>query len=236
MRSEIVGYSSVRGLMHIKSRLPNQDSYLIRKFKFGTLIVVSDGMGSHIHADIGSKSVCRSVSRAFQLWWEYECDDIRLLIPVLHSIWSMDIYPNAKNECGATCLFAFIGAKGQVYLGQLGDGSIFYDIGEGIKILKDKDDDFSNLTLGMNNPRSFEDWTLQSLYEGEKPIKICMMTDGVSETLIVDRRKDFVKLLWKKMFEINSVAERNNMIYQILSGWNPVNSGDDRTLVSYEKR
>lgn len=236
MRDEIVGYASVMGALHKSNRLPNQDSYLVKKYKFGTLLVVSDGMGSHVHADIGSRSVCRSVSKAFQLWWEYGCDDIRLLIPVLHSIWGMDIYPYSKNECGATCLFAFIGVRGQVFLGQLGDGSVFYDIGEGVSVLKEKDDDFANLTTGMGNLRSFEEWTLKSFMLSDQSVKICLMTDGVSETLIEDRRKDFVELIWKKMFEKTNIVERNNMIYNLLREWNPINSGDDRTIASYEKR
>ena len=131
---------------------------------------------------------------------------------------------------------AFIGVRGQVFLGQLGDGNVFYDIGKGVSVLKEKDDDFANLTTGMGNLRSFEEWTLKSFVLSDQSVKICLMTDGVSETLIEDRRKDFVELIWKRMFEKTNIVERNNMIYKLLREWNPINSGDDRTLVSYEKR
>ena len=62
------------------------------------------------------------------------------------------------------------------------------------------------------------------------------MTDGVAETLVESRRNEFVKLLWKHLSEKNNICERNNMINRLLEDWNPVNAGDDRTLVSYEKR
>lgn len=62
------------------------------------------------------------------------------------------------------------------------------------------------------------------------------MTDGVSETLVENKRNDFVKLVWKRVAEKNNVIERNNLIFKLLDQWNPVNAGDDRTLISYEKK
>lgn len=222
--------------MHEKGGLPNQDSYLVKQFHFGTLIVVSDGMGSHLHSDFGSHSVCRSVSRAVRLWQEYHCDDIRLLVPLLHSLWGIDVFPYPKNECGATCLFAFLSNENVLYLGQLGDGCIFYSIGDELALLKNKEDEFTNLTTGMSSIRSFEDWRLAAFCADDTPVKLCLMTDGVAETLIESRRDEFVKLLWKRLAEKTNVCERNNMIYRLLKDWNPVNAGDDRTLVSYERK
>lgn len=71
---------------------------------------------------------------------------------------------------------------------------------------------------------------------GDKVVKVCLMTDGVAETLVESRRNEFVNLLWKRLNEKKNICERNNMIYRLLEDWNPVNAGDDRTLVSYEKR
>lgn len=200
------------------------------------MIVVSDGMGSHLHSDFGSHSVCRSVSRAVRLWQEYHCDDIRLLVPLLHSLWGIDVFPYPKNECGATCLFAFLSNENVLYLGQLGDGCIFYSIGDELALLKNKEDEFTNLTTGMSSIRSFEDWRLAAFCADDTPVKLCLMTDGVAETLIESRRDEFVKLLWKRLAEKTNVCERNNMIYRLLKDWNPVNAGDDRTLVSYERK
>ena len=236
MKHEVIGYSSVRGTFHEKESLPNQDSYLVKRFKFGTLLVVSDGIGTHPHSDVGSPLVCRSVSRAVQLWHEYHCDDIRLLIPLLHSLWGMDVFPLPKNECGATCLFAFLSDNNLLYLGQLGDGNIYYSVGDEFALLKTKEDDFTNFTTGINCIRKFEDWSLTTVDVEDKTVKVCLMTDGVAETLVASRRNKFVRLLWKRLSEKNNICERNNMINRLLEDWNPVNAGDDRTLVSYEKR
>ena len=47
-----------------------------------------------------------------------------------------------------------------LYLGQLGDGNIYYSVGDELILLKTKEDDFTNLTTGINSIRSFEDWSL----------------------------------------------------------------------------
>lgn len=234
MRCERLGYSSVMGAMHERYKLPNQDAYLVKRMKCGTLLVVSDGMGSHPHSEIGAQAVCRSVSKAVQIWLEKGCHDVRLLIPILHALWRLEIFPYPKDECGATCLFSFVDFEGRTYLGQLGDGSIFFDVGDGTQILKTKDDDFTNLTTGMNSISGYSDWCLTSLETEQKNIRICLMTDGVSETLVENRKIDFVNLLWKKIAEKNNQVERNNLVFRMLDQWNPVNAGDDRTLVSYE--
>lgn len=236
MRDERLGYASLMGELHKKCNLPNQDAYLVKRLKKGTLLVVSDGMGSHLHSDIGSQSVCKSVSKAIQLWIEKGCDDIRLLIPILHALWGLEIFPLSKNECGATCLFAYIANNGKLYLGQLGDGAVFFDIGDGTYLLKDKDDDFTNLTVGINSIKSYSDWSLSCFDIANKNVKICLMTDGVSETLIEDKRNDFVNLVWKRVAEKSNIIERNNMIFKLLDQWNVVNASDDRTLISYEKK
>lgn len=236
MKDERFGYASVRGELHKTSKLPNQDAYLVNRIKKGTILVVSDGMGSHVHSEIGAKAVCKSVSKAIQLWIEKGCDDIRLLIPVLHALWGLEIFPLPRNECGATCLFAFIAKCGKLYLGQLGDGSVFFDIGDGISLLKEKDDEFANMTVGINNIKSYADWSLSCFDIVDKNVKICLMTDGVSETLVENKRNDFVNLVWKRVAEKNNVVERNNLIFKLLDQWNSVNAGDDRTLISYEKK
>ena len=71
---------------------------------------------------------------------------------------------------------------------------------------------------------------------GKKPIEIAMMTDGVSETLIEEKREEFVSLLFKRISECENLQKRNNLVYKILSEWNPVSAGDDRTLICYRRR
>ena len=52
---------SVIGPGHIKTGKPNQDSFLLKKYKNGWVAVVSDGVGSKPLSHTGSAAVCSSV-------------------------------------------------------------------------------------------------------------------------------------------------------------------------------
>lgn len=235
MKQEKIAYSSVRGLLHEQKNIINQDSYIVKQYKFGTVLVVSDGLGSHKHSDIGSQAACKAVCDCIQKWIQYKEKDIRLLIPLIHGYWGMEIFPYLKKECGATCLFAFISNEGKLYVAQLGDGDIFICIEDKIEILNVKEDEFSNFTSGLGNITSFEEWTIKEYEISNKNVKLILMTDGVSETLIQNKKEEFVKLLWQKMGTLESLSLRNNMIHSLLRDWNSVNAGDDRTIVCYTK-
>lgn len=236
MNIEEFGYASVRGLLHVDSNTPNQDAYSVKKYKFGTVLVVSDGLGTKIHSDIGSKAVGRAVDAAVQVWNRYHEKDIRLLLPLIVSIWNLEIFPYLQKDCGATCLFAIIAKDGHLYLGQLGDGCIYFSLENDLKLVKLKDDDFANLTVCMGGFSSYLDWNLKDIFVGEKKLGIVMMTDGVSETIVDDKKYEFINLLFRRVSECENLSKRNNLIYKILTEWNPVSAGDDRTLICYRRR
>ena len=59
----IYGISKI-GPGHIRTNLPNQDSFFVKNFGSYSLLVISDGMGSKKHAELGSKATCISVYKA----------------------------------------------------------------------------------------------------------------------------------------------------------------------------
>lgn len=236
MKLEEIGYASVKGMLHESGNIPNQDAYSVKRYKFGTILVVSDGLGSKKYSDLGSKAVGKAVDRAVQIWNRYAEKDIRLLLPLIVSIWNMEIYPYSQKDCCATCLFAIIVNDGHVYLGQLGDGSIYISTEDELQLVREKEDDFTNLTVCMGGFSSYSDWSLKEVDVGNKPFGIVMMTDGVSETVIDEKKEDFINLLFKRLSECENLSKRNNFINKILSEWNPVSAGDDRTLICYRRR
>lgn len=235
MKTDIYAYSTVKGYLHIKNNSKNQDAYVLKKYSFGTVMVVSDGHGSHINSHIGSRAVCKAVLKAVNIWNEKSCTEIKLIIPLIHSLWNVEIYPYLKNECGATCLFVIIMNNGKIYAGQLGDGDIHLFIDEKHVIHNEKEDDFSNVTSGMSSIKSFSEWKISEYDAFDKSFYIVMMTDGVSETLIPERKIEFLKLIHEKIIECNSLYKRNNLIFHMLKKWNKVSSGDDRTMLYYKK-
>ena len=236
MESEEIGYASVKGMLHESGNIPNQDAYSVKRYKFGTILVVSDGLGSKKHSDIGSKAVGKAVNRAVQIWNGYVEKDIRLLLPLLVSIWNLEIYPYSQKDCGATCLFAIVANDGHIYIGQLGDGSIYIAIDNELQLVKEKEDDFTNLTACMGGFSSYADWSLKDIVVGNRALGIVMMTDGVSENVTEEKKEDFINLLFKRISECENLPKRNNLVFKILSEWNPVSAGDDRTLICYRRR
>lgn len=235
MRQEWFAYSSVRGLLHQQKNIVNQDAYVVKQYHFGTVLVVADGMGSHRHADIGSQAACKAVCDAVQKWEQFKDKDFRLLIPLVHTIWNLYIYPYSQKECGTTCLFVLVSKEGKLYVAQLGDGNIYISLNEKVELLHTKDDVFSNFTAGLGNISGFHQWSMKEYDIKNKRVSLMLMTDGVSETLVESKKEEFVNLLWKKMIGIDTFSQRNNMIYSILNNWNTVNAGDDRTIVCYRK-
>lgn len=236
MRVEEIGYASVKGMLHESGNIPNQDAYSVKRYKFGTILTVSDGLGSKRHSDIGAKAVGKAVDRAVQIWNGYSEKDIRLLLPLMVSIWNMEIFPYSQKECGATCLFSIIANDGHVYAGQLGDGSIYILTENKLRLVREREDDFTNLTVCMGGFSSYSDWSLKDYYVGNKSLGIVMMTDGVSETIVEEKKEDFINLLFRRLSECDNLSERNHLVYKILSEWNPVSAGDDRTLICYRRR
>lgn len=232
MKHEIFAYSSVRGSIHEKNNTENQDSYIIKRYSFGTILVVADGLGSKKHAAWGAKSACKAVCKAVQIWNDYSYRDIRLLLPLIHSLWFMEIYPYTYRECACTCLFALIHKDGNVYVGQLGDGSIYVDIDGNLSLVHEKEEDFSNLTACLGGS-SLDKWVVRS-YRLKTYARIILMTDGISESLVPEKKIDFVNRIWKSIIGIQSLNKRNNYIFQLINEWEQNNAGDDRTLLSYE--
>ncbi len=236
MGREWFGYSSVRGLLHQHKNLVNQDAYIVKCYKFGTVFVVSDGLGSYKHSDIGSQAACKAVCDAVQKWEQYKDKDFRLLIPLVHTFWNLEIFPYPQKECKTTCLFVYISKEGRLYAAQLGDGNIYIAIDDELELLHAKEDEFSNFTSGLGSIACFDEWTLKEYDIKEKSVSLMLMTDGVSETLIEGKKEEFVRKIWKKMSEIDTFSKINNMIYSILHNWNKINAGDDRTIVCYRKK
>ena len=180
--------------MHAAENINNQDDYAVRRYNFGTVLVLSDGLGTKPFADVGSKAACKAVCKAIQIWNQYEDKDIRLLLPLIQSLWMMEIYPHTYNECSCTCLFVYITKEKNIYVGQLGDGEIYIEVDSVMHCVHEKADEFSNLTdcLGIS---SFDKWTIHK-YHAQSRVNIAMMTDGISETLIAEKKAEFIKRVW----------------------------------------
>jgi serine/threonine protein phosphatase PrpC len=230
----LYGGASVRGAGHIKNNVENQDAYSIREYKFGVVLVVADGLGSKEQSSTGSQAVCKSVCEGIEIWNKKGRCSEESLILLIHNLWRMNIYPYTQRECGTTCLFAVHFHDGEVLLAQIGDGMISYIQKDEFNILHEKDDEFGNFTNSIDQVKNINEWTIKSINTNKNPFKIMLATDGVSEDLIPEKRRDLLCYLTNILKNEKSYKKRNLKLKNILKNWLTKHTIDDKTIVVFE--
>ena len=185
---------SVIGPKHKKQGTPNQDYYKIFHGSGYVIAVVSDGLGSHSHSDIGSKIACSSVINAVQAWLKEEKRKDSDLLRLIQTFWLMGIRPLDASTCGATCLWIVAWNTGEVLTGRLGDGVILVDTEEESPLLlEDKKEVFSNQTEALSERGILSKWEIRKI-SLKKGACICLMTDGISEDLNREKLPQVIKI------------------------------------------
>lgn len=226
---------SVIGPGHIKSGKPNQDSFLLKKYKNGWVAVVSDGVGSKPLSHIGSAAVCRSVCNVMRDYLNSsKSADIKDVLRLVHSRWLFDISPNLADDCCATVLFAVVTAE-KIILGRLGDGMICCrNNHEDTLLLDDKTDSFSNVTKCMRYKFIYDDW-----YVKEIPVHdfeyVVLTTDGISDDIPSNMLPSFVKDFVNE-YSIEKTGIRTKKVKQMMIDWPVPMHSDDKTIACLVNR
>jgi serine/threonine protein phosphatase PrpC len=227
--------ASVIGPAHVKTSTPNQDYWMSKHYRWGSVVVVSDGLGSKPHSDHGSMMACLSVVEAAKKYrnCKYNVDD---MLNFISANWLEKIKPYSASDCAATCLFS-IQIKDEILLGRLGDGMIVAH-GRSNKdsfVLDDKkQDSFSNYTNSLGKDIEASEWESIKIKSSEyKAIVLC--TDGVSDDIVgryvFDFSESFVKE-YSNVFFMNRTRE----IQKMLNHWPVPKHSDDKTIACLFKK
>jgi hypothetical protein len=114
--------ASVAGPAHRVARKLNEDRWLGASGSFGSLIVVSDGLGSKPQARRGAQAACTATLRAVRSWFSEGGGSFEQLLPRIEAFWLEEIAPHDRTDCAATCLMALAHRDGGSYVAALGDG------------------------------------------------------------------------------------------------------------------
>lgn len=232
--SKVVGYSQI-GPSHIINKIPNQDSYLCRKTKNYSLIVVSDGLGSKSFSHIGSKAACSAVLKATEVFVKNKTTtSIKDFFEMISIYWKNDLNNHKPEECSATCLFA-LATKNKVFIGRLGDGMICA-IGKDSdkdKIFSDsKNGSFSNETYSLTNSYLLNLWEFESLAI-EEYTSILISTDGISTDLLpgseIEFSKDLINSIHNKIY-----FSKRKILSKLMKNWPVPKHSDDKTIAIME--
>lgn len=227
--------ASVRGPGHVRSGLPNQDSFAIAThWHDGVAAAVSDGVGARPHSDIGSAAACRVALHSGRKYclFQRKGGNARTsrLSSAIHQNWMRRLSGFSPQDCSATCLFAFVPNKGSVLLGMLGDGliAVLKRDGSVVMLSDDKTASFSNLTSALSTDPVPAQWRFLSLPTNDcRAILLC--TDGVADDLLPERTADFVRSLISHYADF-SEESANQDCAQMLEHWTTPGHADDKTI------
>lgn len=228
--------ASVIGPLHDKAGISNQDSWMARRYKWGNVVIVSDGLGSKAHSDHGSKAACLAVFEAAKSYQNTPDANIVDILRLIHANWLVKIAPYCSTDCSATCLFA-IQIEGIIILGRLGDGMIVAlgENGEDHLILSDhKRDSFSNYTNSLQQEFKSEQWEVATI-ESTTCNAVVLCTDGISDDLLPEKQATFAQELYSAYAGLEPM-ERKKDLKRWLNNWPVPGHSDDKTIACLFKR
>ena len=229
-----VAGASVRGISHIKAKKPNQDAVLIYKSKFGIIMAVADGVGSHQFSRYGSKTAVKAVKTAF-LQFEKNEIDRKEITSTIYKQYCQGIKQKYINAAATTCLFAVLSYKHGLFVGQIGDGLSYVDINGLDWVIKPKEEDFSNIVVAMTPTKGSAKWTTKFFkISSDDKVRILLCTDGVSSGIIPGKEGECAS------YYINEINKKHALSYnyyikKYLKNWNIKGENDDKTMIVFSK-
>lgn len=218
------------GPAHLRSGLPNQDAWLLRRLPWGELAVVADGLGSRAMAHQGARAVCRAALQA-----AVECRSpggfqAQSLLAALHAAWLSALWPHAVRECATTCVLAL--RTGPVLLlAQLGDGMAVAcgRPGKPSFLLNVGLSDFGNETDCLAEHHAPQDWRVASL-DASDFSGLVLCTDGIAADIVGGRESAFAADLVAAGHASGPRLQRRQA-RRWLKDWPVMGHTDDKTIV-----
>ncbi|OFE43971.1 PP2C family serine/threonine-protein phosphatase [Acinetobacter towneri] len=215
------------GPRNLREKKLNQDAVMHRFWKNNWCIAVCDGMGSKPLSHIGSSLACQSVYEVLK-----HCDFSlaeKEVAKKIYMYWlkllkDKNILP---TDAATTCLFAWGNRQGNVRLFQLGDGAIYYQSESFGHVGVKSDDLFSNQTNALGYSKKWDDWSYKEIDLTDPNHGIILMTDGISEDLLNERR--FTSALIQKA-TLHSVRRLKKYIQHELIHWPTPQHSDDKSI------
>lgn len=231
--SRFVSGASVIGPAHIKKNLPNQDSFLVKRGRKYTLMVVSDGMGSKPFADVGSSAACRAVLKGVQniVAGKDGATSLDALLANILAGWKEMVKPHEPAECSATCLFVFATNR-KILTARLGDGMVCL-LGKSAEKDSfsgdDKDDTFSNATQSLSDSRAASEFVVK-IYDRADFCGVVMSSDGISSDMKSGQEIPFARDLFKEI-EKKFFWNRRKFLQKMMEQWPVPHHTDDKTII-----
>lgn len=172
---------SVTGPGHIYENMPNQDAIGYFNNKNNWAMVVCDGMGSRVHAELGANTAVESIKAVLKKS-DFDASS-KKIVGTFYRRWlyTLKKYAVEPNDAVTTVLVVWGNSEGIFRYFQLGDGIITT---RNRVITPKGSEQFSNLTTGLGISKKYVDW---SVGQGELSVTdnaLILMSDGISEDIL----------------------------------------------------
>ena len=220
---------SVKGPRHLKLGSPNQDHWLGRQNRSGTLITVCDGLGSRSNSELGSQIGCQAAWDAFQLWEKARNTNQKDFLRLVKILWDIRVLAE-KNNFATTCLFAAFTPENRLLLAGLGDGLAVIKFPDNrLEKVVWRNAGFGNETLALGTDHSLADWVCYSIDQVESGTIVLLASDGIADDLIEEKIPEFIEWL-VETFGPLPARERYFKLAKTLKDWPTPRHQDDKTL------
>lgn len=229
----VITGASVTGAAHILERLPDQDSFKYRRYGYGAVMAVADGVGSDRYSHFGSKAAVQAVHEAF---CAYACGDIgrAQITKTIYRQYVSLLKTQYRSAASTTCLFAAHLFDQGLYLGLVGDGIICGSINGQPLLMKKGSGSFTNIVEPLSPKRAAPAWTTKFIPAARlDSIRLMLATDGVSEDILPNKEADFACYLLERV-DARRAEERRRRLLELLKDWQTPRSLDDKTVVLYQ--
>lgn len=183
-------YASEIGTSHIADGTPCQDHNLVDESGDCLIVAVADGAGSAKHSKRGAQVACSSAVHRLKIEIGQSEDGASCTAQNMRAAFEcarQEVEAEAARE-GAECrdfastlLVAVIGSTGSVF-GQVGDGAVIYDAGDGLSLTHWPEQEMLNLTDFLTTG-TLDDTLVINSVQGTID-RLVMMTDGLTQLLL----------------------------------------------------
>lgn len=226
--------ASVRGPGHIKDDLPNQDYCYVGFVNKFLLVMVCDGLGSHLHSDYGARTLCEIFPKCFSEWSRFRPSNMDDLLNLLQTYWLMNVRCFGVGKCGCTCQLAILNSRGKGWIAQLGDGMTL--VRHGNEVLKFSEEKFGygNETMAMGEGNLRKYWRKSKVDLSIPGDRLLVMTDGISEDIRPHAEEKFISTFDQFLGTLKKKGQK--MLVRELIDWPTPHHLDDKTIVVVEYR
>lgn len=229
----LVGESLI-GASHLRRRERNQDAVKLRRYGYGCVAAVADGVGSQRFSAFGSRAAVEAVHQVFCAYVRGDVKRIQITRTIAQRYVEL-VKPQYREEAATTCIFAAHLYKEGLFLGQMGDGICCGFVNGAPFFLGEKEETFSNLVapLSADGQEPVQSWQTRFISGGRlHSIELMLATDGVSEDLLPGREAVFVRHLIG-ILTAQDKKTRRERLRQVLEQWETPLSQDDKTIGLY---